>query len=92
MSQDGSTDRAGYTLYWEAMSGAMAVEFVLEEIQAPYTLRPVDMAAGEHRSADFLKLNPTGQIPALALPEGQIIGESAAGCARWSRPCLHARA
>jgi glutathione S-transferase len=60
------------------MSGAMAVEFVLEEMGLPYRLRPVDMAAGEHRSDEYLKLNPTGQVPALALPDGRVMGESAA--------------
>ena len=72
--RDGET----YTLFWEAMSGAMAVELVLEEMQAPYRLRPVDMAAGEHRSQAYLAINPTGQVPALGFPDGQVIGESAA--------------
>jgi len=67
-----------YVLYWEAMSGAMAVELLLEEIGADYERVAVDMAAGEHRGDAFLSLNPTGQIPALRLPEGEIIGESAA--------------
>ncbi len=71
-------ETANYTLFWEAMSGAMAVEFVLEEMDLPYQLRPVDMAAGEHRSDSYLKLNPTGQVPALAFPDGRVIGESAA--------------
>lgn len=67
-----------YLLFWEAMSGAMVVEFLLEEMDLPYRLRPVDMAAGEHRTAGYLAVNPTGQVPALALPDGPIIGESAA--------------
>ena len=67
-----------YTLFWEAMSGAMAVELLLEEMELDYTRVPVDMARGEHRSPDFLALNPTGQIPALRLPDGTVIGESAA--------------
>jgi glutathione S-transferase len=71
-------DTGRYLLYWEAMSGAMAVELLLEEIGADYQRVAVDMAAGEHRSDAFLSLNPTGQIPALRLPEGKIIGESAA--------------
>jgi glutathione S-transferase len=67
-----------YSLYWEAMSGAMAVELLLEELGADYERIAVDMAAGEHRSEAFRALNPTGQIPALRLPEGTTIGESAA--------------
>lgn len=73
MAKNGS-----YTLFWEAMSGAMSIEFVLEEMGLPYQLRPVDMAAGEHKSASYLKLNPTGQVPAIAFPDGTVIGESAA--------------
>ena len=67
-----------YALYWEAMSGAMAVELLLEEMGANYERIAVDMAAGEHRTEAFRALNPTGQIPALRLPEGTTIGESAA--------------
>lgn len=78
MAQGGLQEISGYTLYWEAMSGAIAVELVLEEMHVPYRLRPVDMASGEHRSHDYLKLNPTGQVPALAFPDGRVIGESAA--------------
>ena len=68
----------GYSLYWEAMSGAMVVELLLEEIGADYQRVAVDMAAGAHRTEAFRSLNPTGQIPALRLPEGTTIGESAA--------------
>ena len=74
----GENAAAGYTLFWEAMSGAMAVELTLEEMSINYRRRPVDMAADEHRSPDYLALNPTGQVPALALPDGRVIGESAA--------------
>lgn len=67
-----------YGLFWEVMSGAMAVELLLEEIGLDYEIVAIDMAAGEHKSARFLSLNPTGQVPALRLPDGRVIGESAA--------------
>ena len=72
------SDTNPYTLYWEAMSGAMVVEILLDEIGVDYERHAVDMAAGEHRTEHFLALNPTGQVPALRLPEGKTIGESAA--------------
>lgn len=72
------TAGGGYTLFWEAMSGAMAVEFVLEEAGLPYRLRHVDMSAGEHLSDAYRAINPTRQVPALALPDGRVIGESVA--------------
>lgn len=78
MAQVGQEKDTDHTLFWESMSGAMAVELVFEEMGMAYRLRPVDMAAGEYRSDDYLKLNPIGQDPALAIPDGRIIGESAA--------------
>jgi glutathione S-transferase len=67
-----------YRLFWEVMSGAMALELLLEEMQVSYDRVAVDMASDEHRSEAYLALNPTGQVPALALPTGEVIGESAA--------------
>lgn len=72
------SDRNSYTLYWEAMSGAMVVEILLDELGVDYERHAVDMAAGEHRTERFVSLNPTGQVPALRLPEGKTIGESVA--------------
>ncbi len=68
----------GYKLFWEAMSGAMAIELFLEQADIAYERVAIDMSAGEHKSAAYLSLNPAGQIPALMLPNGQVIGESAA--------------
>lgn len=67
-----------YTLYWEAQSGAIAPQLMLEETGTDYTIVPVDMASGEHRSPGYLTVNPTGQVPALSVPGGVVIGESAA--------------
>ena len=67
-----------YRLYWEALSGAMLPEVMFEEMALPYERIPVDMDAGEHRSPEYLAINPAGQVPALALPDGRVIGESAA--------------
>lgn len=67
-----------YTLYWEALSGAFAPQAMFEEMNIPYRRIEVDMAAGEHRSAEYLAVNPTGQVPALGLPDGSVIGESGA--------------
>jgi glutathione S-transferase len=40
----------------------------------------IDFEKGEHRSADFLKLNSLGQIPVLVLGDGTVITESVAIC------------
>lgn len=67
-----------YRLYWEARSGAMLPEVMFEEMSIAYERVPVDMAAGEHRSPEYLAINPVGQVPALVLPDGRVIAESAA--------------
>lgn len=69
---------SGYMLYWEARSGAIAPEMLLTEMGIDFVKVPVDMAHGEHRTPEYLAVNPTGQVPALRLPDGNIIGESAA--------------
>lgn len=38
--------------------------------------RPVNILAGESRTAEFLALNPNGRIPLLQLPDGRLLAES----------------
>lgn len=40
----------------------------------------IDLAAGEHRSADYLARNPFGRVPALELDDGRILCETRAIC------------
>ena len=67
-----------YTLYWEYMAGSIVVQAMLEEMRANYRLRHVDMAADEHRSPAYLSCVPSGRVPAIELPDGTTIGETAA--------------
>ena len=67
-----------YRLFWEVLSGAIAPQAMLEEMEIDYEKIPVDMTQGAHLSPDYLNLNPTGQVPALGLPDGSVIGETAA--------------
>jgi glutathione S-transferase len=41
------------------------VAWLLEEMDLPYRLRPVDMLAGVENDPEFLAINPAGFIPAL---------------------------
>jgi glutathione S-transferase len=66
----------GYTLYGRAGSGSLAVQVALEEIGAAHELIWVGRAPGEIES--YRKLNPTGKVPALVLPDGTLMFESAA--------------
>ncbi len=67
-----------YTLYWSADSGAFAAQAVLEELGQPYRREVMVTARGDHRTAEFLALNPMAQVPVLRLPDGTVITESAA--------------
>ena len=50
---------------------------LLREIGAPFELRLVDRASNEQKSAEYLKLNPSGTIPVL-VDDGVAIYETAA--------------
>jgi glutathione S-transferase len=67
-----------YTLYGDLGSGAFSAESALAEAGAPYTFELVSLEKGEQRQPHFLAINPSGKIPALRLPEGDIVTESAA--------------
>src|ERR1700682_935162 len=41
------------------------VVWLLEEMDIPYRLRPVDLLAGVEKDAEFLAVNPAGFIPAI---------------------------
>jgi len=53
------------TLYGSTRSSAGRCVWLLEEIGVPYTLKEVDMRNKEHKSAEFLKINPNGKVPAM---------------------------
>ncbi|MCC6197829.1 MAG: glutathione S-transferase, partial [Burkholderiales bacterium] len=66
-------------LHYHPGNANLAPHMVLEEIGAPYELVLVDRTAGAHRSAEYLKLNPNGQIPVL-VDADLVLYESAAIC------------
>jgi len=49
----------------------------LEEIGAPYERQLVNLAQGEHKSGAYLKINPHGKVPALAV-DGMVLTENVA--------------
>lgn len=54
-----------YKLFYYPSNASMAPHMLLEEIGCPYELVLVDRANNAHKSADYLRLNPTGLIPVL---------------------------
>jgi glutathione S-transferase len=66
-------------LYFSPGNASMAPHMLLEEIGVPFELKPVDRARGEHKSPQYLKLNPNGLIPVLV--DGDLVlYETAAIC------------
>ncbi len=51
-------------------SNGQRVAIMLEECALPYRVHVLDLARGEQRAAEFLQVNPAGQIPAILDPEG----------------------
>jgi glutathione S-transferase len=70
-----------YQLYYYPGNANLAPHIVLEEIGAPYELVLVDRNKNAHKSAEYLKLNPTGRIPVLV--DGDLVLFEAAAI------CLH---
>lgn len=68
--------QAPIKLYRSVLSGhAHRVELFLSLLALPYTTIDVDLRAGEHKRAEFLKLNPFGQVPVID-DNGTVIADS----------------
>ena len=65
-----------YKLIGRKGSGSTGPHFALEELGVPYTFTHIEKE--QMASPEFLKLNPMGRVPALILPTGEAMFESAA--------------
>jgi glutathione S-transferase len=61
-------------LYFAPASSAFAPLIALEEIGVPYEAHRVDLAAGEQRRPEYLRVNPRGRVPTLAV-DGEPVTE-----------------
>ncbi len=66
-----------YTLYWARSSANMVCHAALIEMGVPFKLVELDVDKGEHKSPDYLKLNPNARVPTL-IEDGRVMYESAA--------------
>ena len=66
-----------WTLYGQKGTGSVAVEAALTLQKIPYRLQETPLA-GRAASDAFAKINPMRQLPALVLPSGELMTESAA--------------
>ena len=70
-------------LFYDAANPApnpRRVRIFLAEKGLDIPSRVLSIPQGEHKSPEFLAVNPLGQIPALALDDGDVITESIAIC------------
>ncbi len=57
-------------LYAAGTSNGMRARIALEECGLKYNWHPIDLAKGEHKTPQFLALNPDGAIPVIVDNEG----------------------
>ena len=66
------------TLYFAPGACSMAPHIVLEESGESYQAQQVDLAKGEQRTAEYMKIHPLGRVPALRLDSGEPLTENTA--------------
>jgi glutathione S-transferase len=52
-------------LYFAPNTRSVRPRWLLEELEVPYVLERVDLAKGEHKSLDYMKIHPHGAVPSL---------------------------
>lgn len=67
-----------YRLYGRPGSGSVVVEAVLEAAEAPYEVEIIERSQDGRVPEKLARVNPLGQVPALTLPDGTVMTESAA--------------
>jgi glutathione S-transferase len=68
---------APYVLYAAPGAASLCVHWLLIDAGLPHELRLLDLAAGAHKTPEYLALNPNGVVPTL-LVDGQPVYECAA--------------
>jgi len=64
-------------IYGDLNSGnCLKVRWVCDKLARSYDWIDVDTLKGESRAADFLKLNPWGQVPTVVLDDGRTLAQS----------------
>lgn len=56
-----------YTLYLTPSTASMAVHWMLIELGVPFEVVSLDFARNEHKTPEYLKLNPLGRVPTLVI-------------------------
>ena len=65
------------TLYdYLPSQNAYKVRLLLSHLQQPYRTKFVSIFEGEGQRAEYLRINPTGAVPAIELEDGRVLAES----------------
>ncbi len=82
-------------LYYNPQSRAAIAKWMLDECSAKYEIVPIDFAKREHKTPEFLKINPAGKLPALVDGDSKVFEARRSACIsatnflkRTSRPKL----
>jgi glutathione S-transferase len=66
------------TLFYAPGACSMAAHIVLEESGEKYQPKRMDLAKGEQKTPDYMKIHPLGRVPALKLEDGSPLSENTA--------------
>jgi glutathione S-transferase len=66
------------TLFYAPGACSMASHIVLEESGEKYEAKRMDLAKGEQKTAEYMKIHPLGRVPALRLDDGSPLAENTA--------------
>lgn len=58
------TDRT-FTFFHAPQSRSSCMLYLIEELGVPYRLHPLAFAEGDHKTPEFLALNPMGKVPTI---------------------------
>jgi glutathione S-transferase len=64
-------------LYYAPITCALAPYITLTEAKAKFEVRPLNLRKDQHKSAEYLKINPKHKVPLLVV-DGQVLSESVA--------------
>jgi len=67
------------TFYTHPLSRGRTVNWLLDELGAPYEAKVVNLEKGEQKTPQYLAVNPMGKVPAI-VHRGVVVTEAAAIC------------
>ena len=65
------------TVYGDSISGnCLKVKFVADRLRLPYDWVEISVLKGETRTAEFLAMNPAGQVPVVRFADNGVLAQS----------------